>query len=441
MTRWESTQAAVLGDVLLDPNLAGKLVSQTGPEDFDGPGRICYMALRSLFLQGGALDPITVQGALGEKYSQYLRECLEITPTAANFSAHVDQLRSLSRQARIRHIANQILLSEDLEEMQGLIRQASEDMITTSRITSWDMARGFQELYERKTKGETYLPTGLSRLDSEIFLSPGDYVVLAGRPSRGKSALALQMALQQSRERSVGFYSLETSLPKLMDRIASTSTGVRMDSIKRARLDPGEWAELSRVSARLADPQQCRLQIHHAPGCTVEEIMTNAWNNRHEVIYIDYMQLLRDTGKGERYDAVTRISMAIHEYAQRFGIVVVALSQLNRASTTAKSEEPGMADLRESGQIEQDADAILMLYCERKDDLAGNRELKIAKNKEGTTGYVKLRWDGDCQRMTAISQRTPPPLPKLRELPKTTPVPPQWEAEQTSIEEVADNGN
>ncbi len=91
-----------------------------------------------------------------------------------------------------------------------------------------------------------------------------------------------------------------------------------------------------------------------------------------------------------------------------------------------------MADLRESGQIEQDADAILMLYCERKDDLEGNRELKIAKNKEGTTGTLKLRWDGSCQRFTAISSRTPPPLPRMRELPKDTPVPPQWEAEQTT---------
>ena len=171
-----------------------------------------------------------------------------------------------------------------------------------------------------------------------------------------------------------------------------------------------------------------------AAGYTVDQIFRTAVARRHQVIYIDYLQLAEGPGKSP-YEIVTNISKRIHQLSQIHKILVVALSQLSRSSD--KGEEPGMADLRESGQIEQDADAILMIYYQDAKKKNGPRYLKVAKNKEGELGRLSLDWNGSTQTFTPMTTREAPPAPKtrLRDLPKETPVPAELEPEQTTIKE------
>ena len=433
MTSWETAQVAVIGSVLLKPELAGQLVADTGPEDFDGPGRACFLGLQGLFRAGTPIDPVTLMGAVGEQYREYIFQCLEVTPTAANFSAYVPVLRQRARAYRIREIANRMILETEPDKLEPLVREAYDEISGSTGIRSVPIADGLLSFYKRKERGETYLPTGLRRLDAEVFLRPGAYVVLAARPSRGKTALALQMALEQSKEHRVGFYSLETDTDTLMDRIAAHAAGVSMEKIMKASLSEQEWNDMGNAATRVS---QRSLELIPASGLTVDQIYAHAQSRRFEIVYIDYLQLIASADRrADRYDAVTEISRRIHELSQTRQVVTVALSQLSRSLTANKTEEPQMSDLRESGQIEQDADVILMLYCQTKNDLEGPRELKIAKNKQGVTGYIKLDWSGETQTFTALSKREytmPRTYKEPKSLPKDTPVP----FEQQTMEEL-----
>ena len=432
MAAWARAQAACIGSVLIDESLTGQLLSQTAAEDFDGPGRTVYLAVQSAFRAGRHVDPVSLLDLVGESLREYLTQCLDVTPTAARLPEYIQTVRRLSRESRLRALALAITAAETLSDMEPLVQEASALLTETETVKTVTLTDAFLDFVQRKREGETYLPTGLSRLDAEVFLRPGSYAVLAARPSRGKTALALQLALVQARSCRVGFYSLETDTARLTDRIVSHAAGIELPHVLKGRMDQSEWKEAIDVTTRLTMPDACKLELIPAAGYTVDQIYAHAIAHRYQIVYIDYLQLIHAPVRLERYDAVTEISRTIHELSQQHGIVTVALSQLNRASTTGKSEEPGMSDIRESGQIEQDADVILMLYCQKKDDLEGPRLLKIAKNKEGASGYVRLSWDALRQTFTAVSDREPPSLPRYRKLPDKTPVP----FEQTSLEDV-----
>ena len=236
------------------------------------------------------------------------------------------------------------------------------------------------------------------------------------------------MALAQSRQYRVGFYSLETSKGKVMDRLLCHYAKVPMSEIKGGALSQDAWSRIGEAASSMS--QYYKLDVIEAAGMSVDDIFHEAIARRHEIIYIDYLQIIRGDGK-TRYDQVTNISVRLHQLAQKNRIMVVALSQLSRDSAGKANEEPDMSDLRESGQIEQDADAILMIYCQKKGATEGPRTVKIAKNKEGELAYLDMSWDGALQTLTPMSRRTPPAIPKtMRPLPDKTPTP--WD-EQMEI--------
>lgn len=202
------------------------------------------------------------------------------------------------------------------------------------------------------------------------------------------------MASHMGRQDKVGFYSLETSTAKLTNRLVANRCIIDFGHINRREMTPEEW---ERAVKWKKDVTESQLELIPASGWGVQDILATALARRHRVVFIDYLQLIRAAGRN-RTEQVTNISLALHEMAQAHGILVVALSQLNRASTDRADATPTLADLRESGQIEQDADAVLALYIDPDEDAPmDDRKLRVLKNKEGRLGDFSLAFDGSTQ--------------------------------------------
>lgn len=432
---WLNAQAGCIGCVCIEPKLAGRLLAETTAADFSETALKVYLAISALFSDGISPDAVKIGEKLGGDCNDYILQCMDIVPSVQGFPEYLRIVQEKGRMARVQEALLRASYAPTMDAMGEEIAKANELMVSNQKSKAYSISDLISGFYDRKQTAETYIQTGIRPLDGEMYLSAGDYMIIAGRPSRGKTVIALQMALAQAREYRVGFYSLETSKEKITDRILCHYAKVSMDSIKKAQLDEDEWAKVGTAATALS--QYYHLEVVEAAGMSVEDIIHEALARRHEIIYIDYLQIIRGDSRKTRYDQVTDISIRLHTMAQKHKIMVVALSQLSRNSATAASEEPDMADLRESGQIEQDADAILMIYCKYKNNTDGARVLKIAKNKEGQLSQLNLSWDGKYQTLTPLSKRTPPPIPKtsrpIKPLPDDTPVPPEWE--QTEMEE------
>ena len=281
--------------------------------------------------------------------------------------------------------------------------------------------------YDRIKTGERYILTGMQEIDSRVHLRPGGMNVIGAAPGRGKTALALQIACNQAKNYRVGYYTLEADDDQLFERLLSSASSVSMDQLTNKKtLTKYDYDRIGSAASQLATR---KLWIQSAHGWTVDEIFHHAVAHCYDVIFIDYLQLVTCNAK-DRTQEVAKISMRIHTLAQRNKILVHALSQVSRDfKGDKKSEEIGMSDLRESGQIEQDADTIMLLYLDIKGDFSGHRQLKIAKNKQGRTGQLEMNWYGATQRFEPLPTKSAPPVPNVYKLPDSTPVP----FEQTEI--------
>ena len=313
--------------------------------------------------------------------------------------------------------------AEDDEQEQKCMSQLNGLRVDRRGIRRMDMSQMLLAFAERHS-GEpvAYMTWGQPKLDAGTYTEMGDMVVLGGYPSAGKTALAVSMAYHQARTHRVGFYSLETNQYKLADRLVANLAGIEMPTIKRNGISEEEWGRFAACSDRIRTHQ---LELIEASGMSVQDIQADALARRYEIVYIDYLQLVEpETRKTNRTEQVSGISRGLQQLAHGHGMLVVALSQLSRADKAGEDKlvEPTMSDLRESGQIEQDADAILLLYLEepgRPDK--SRRVLKVAKNKEGTRGRIYLVCDGQYQRFRESALEEPAPAAKrqtCKRLPK-----------------------
>ena len=236
-----------------------------------------------------------------------------------------------------------------------------------------------------------YIPSGISVLDKHLHLSPGNLFIIGGRPSAGKTALSLQMACEMARRGlRVCYFSLETGPDTLAARIIANRLSTPLADVKEKRVPQSELDGL-------ADLHKLPLLIRSASSKSVGWIKAQAQRMKAQVVFIDYLQLLEDGKAKDRYQQVTAISIALHELAQTTGILVVALAQLNRG---AAHSTPSAAALKESGQLEQDADAILLLS-----DDGEQYQAVLAKNKEGRVGEIGITFDKERQRFLEVDMR------------------------------------
>lgn len=395
-------QASVLGAILLSPGLMGEAALTLHEEDFeDKRCRIVWQAMAGLFRAGKAIDPVTVRDSLTgfDGATALLRTCMEAAPNAGAFGQHLEALRRQARMSRLREIGQQLSVVTDPEEADELTQQVNRLAVRRQARERRNMRQMLESFATRHAQAVTpeYLTWGLKQLDSGLHIRGGKYIILGGYPSDGKTALALNFAMAQAETfRTVRFYSLETDADTVEDRAFAAQADISMEDIQRNAIDDAGWEAYAGLTAK-ADLD---FEVISAAGMTVDDIRADALACRAEVIYVDYLGLI-NPGKMSRqinrYETVTAISMQLQQLAKTTGITVVALCQLARPAGGAA---PDMHSLRESGQIEQDADAIMLLYRDDPKDIRSLRNLILTKNKEGRTGRFKLDFDGLHQRFT-----------------------------------------
>lgn len=395
-------QAAVLGTILLDPKKMGEAALTLREEDFtDERCRVVWQAMSKLFREGKAIDPLTVRDALTgyDGSIDLLKACMQATFSIGAFGQHLEALKRQARLHNLREIGLALSTVTDPEEAENLIDQINRMAIQRQARERRNMEQMLLSFSQRhaETVPPAYLPWGMDALNAGLHIKGGKYIVIGGYPSDGKTALALNFAMEQADcFYTVRFYSLETDVDTVEDRTFAAQAEISLEHIQENAITDAEWERYAVLSRKAG----IDIEVISAAGMTVDDIRADALACRANVIYVDYLGLI-NPGQTDRYtnryEKVTAISMQLQQLAKTTGITVVALCQLTRPASGAA---PDMHSLRESGQIEQDADAIMLLYRDNPKDIRSLRNLVIAKNKEGRTGRFKLDFDGLRQRFT-----------------------------------------
>lgn len=393
-------ECAVIGTMVNCPETIGTAIQELAPMDFSQLGcRGLYEAVADLFLSGAPVNELTVLAKAGGDYKAMLDACMGYyRPEDVEYLCRL--LMEQSRLRRMRRLAEQIVRSEELDAARVILDRLNATVVLgqqTEVVHIADAARDFLARLRSEDRPK-YLSTGLRELDEMLFFERGDMMVLGGYPSAGKTLLSVQMSLHLARDYRVGYYSLETKTKKLVDRLMAHRAQVPLRDIKLRALTEEGWRNVERA---VREVSALHWDSVGASGKSVQEIRAHALANRHEVVVVDYLQLIRGKGSN-RYDEVTNISKDLHIMAQECNIAVIALAQLSRPQPSKDQAPipPNMSSFRESGQIEQDADIALLLYPEKLNDNASDRILKIGKNKEGEKQQLILSFDGRRQTMS-----------------------------------------
>nr|DAZ65646.1 MAG TPA: DnaB-like replicative helicase [Caudoviricetes sp.] len=274
------------------------------------------------------------------------------------------------------------------EDLSEIYQQMGEAMsLKAEEEDAWTYEDVLNDYVLHMDEKPVYIKTGLERLDEALHISPGDFIIIGGRPSAGKTALSLQIAASMAKQNYIVYYfSLETSKRKLGARLMANQIYCPLDTVKNKAVS------LNEIDGQ-AKNMKMPLYIRSAAGKNVAWMKAQALRKKAQIIFVDYLQLIHETGAKDRYAAITAISIALHELAQTTGIVVVALAQLNR-NPSKPGATPTNSDLRESGQIEQDADAIILLSGDNPDKYL----FRLSKNKEGEIGDLPITFNKQIQR-------------------------------------------
>lgn len=429
-------QVGVLGSMLIDDSTIGTVMQTVRAEDFrEQQYRTIFQAIRNRFNAGKPIDPVLVRGDIGEAFSPLMIQLMQMTPTSANVGAYIQQLKEAAALYRLQELGSAISLAVTLDDAQALLDKAFAARVSRPGLERLSFADGYERFFDRHT-GETqtkYLTWGVPVMDERIFVEPGDMVVIGGYPSDGKTALTLQFASGIGEKQSVGYYSYESTKDKLFDRYTSNAAMLSYTKIKRNELTEEDYKDLIELKDKLTSP---RVDLIDAAGLTVPDIQADAMAHHYDVVVVDYLQkcaIPPELRRAPLFEQVSYNSSSLQQFGRQTKTTVVALSQLSRAETdkSGKRRPPTMQDLRQSGQIEQDADVILLLYREDYEEKNSNRIMRIAKNKEGEAlDMVRFRFDGDTQTFSRLA-------PGAEEYqPKKKPKPKREEYQQETIREV-----
>jgi replicative DNA helicase len=420
-------EKAVLGALLLNDEHVHSVTEIVGAQDFYTIAhQVIFQAIVKLTQDQKRVDLVTLQDALGKLNKleevggiSYLLSLQEEIPAVGMITHHARIIKEKSILRSLISSATQIITTcyDQNEQDIDVVLDAAEQTIfqisnkrtnqSFVQLNIW-LKKTFEYLSDIKShsKGITGIPSGYKKLDAMTSgFQKGDLIVLAARPSMGKTALALSLAAQAARDGySVGFFSLEMSAEQLTLRLLSTQAGISHHNIRNATITSDEWLELTNVAAQLAS---MKLFIDDTAMIDLMELRAKArkLKNEHKLsfIVVDYLQLIRTTKKHEnRHQEVSEISRSLKALAKELEVPVVALSQLSRAVDSRVDKRPMLSDLRESGAIEQDADLIMFLYR----DSVYNQETEnpllaeviIGKQRNGPTGTVMLNFIRELTR-------------------------------------------
>lgn len=427
-------EQSVLGAVLLDNEAISKALEIISTEDFYREShRRIFDAMIDLYEKNEAIDLITVTDALKRKNDlegiggvSYLSAIANQVPTAANIRYHSRIVKEKALMRALLRATTEIAArvyesslepDELVNEAEATIFAISDKRTKTSFFTLKEVIKSSFEMIEHlydKKEAITGVPSGYRDLDElTTGFQPGDLVVVGGRPSMGKTALGLNIAQHvaiETRE-PVAIFSLEMSKEQLALRMLCSEAMVDSNSVRKGFIRKEDWGKLTSAAGRLAEAP---IFIDDASATSVLEMRAKARRLKIEhgglgLVLVDYLQLMRGRGSFERREQeISEISRSLKGLAKELRVPVIALSQLNRGVEQRHDKRPTLADLRESGAIEQDADVIIFLYRDEvynKDNPAnrGKAEVIIAKQRNGPTDTVHLTFLSNCTRFVPFT--------------------------------------
>ena len=429
-------EQSILGAILQNNDAIVRLADTLQEEDFyHDAHRWLFRAMLDLFQENVPIDVLTVNEWLKKKNRldaiggpAYLAELVELVPTAAHVDYHARVVREKSvLRALIRTattiVADSYEADEDvavlLDRAERSILEISQGKATSGFVDLQSVLKdSFRQLESLSARKEpiTGLPTGFSDLDRQTAgLQSSDLIVIAGRPSMGKTTLALNIAAYAGMRtgKPIAIFSLEMSKEQLALRMLCAEAKVDSAKLRTGFLAGSDWSLLTTAAGDLSG--QANIYIDDTPMQTALDIRAKARRLRAEqgelgLVIVDYLQLMQGRARAEnRQQEISDITRALKALARELQVPVVALSQLSRAVEQRRPPKPQLSDLRESGAIEQDADVVALLY---RDDLynedsdeRGVAEVNIAKHRNGPTGTLRLAFRGEFTRFDNLARQ------------------------------------
>jgi len=426
-------ERSVLGTLLLNDEGLARVTEILCADDFYSPQhRIIFQTISHIVQQFKRIDLVTLQDELIKKEQLeavggivYLISLQEDIPTAGLLEQHAKIVKEKSVLRELIGSATGIITNcyaQDEKNIEAVLDEAEKTIFQISnkrtgqsfvQLDIW-IKKTFQHLSDIKShsKGITGIPTGYKKLDQMTSgLQNGDLVVLAARPSMGKTALALSIGASAAAQGfSVGVFSLEMAAEQLTLRLLSAESGISHHNIRNATISSDEWLELTNVAGRLAER---KIFIDDTAMLDIMELRAKARKlkieHKLQFLIIDYLQLLHTVKKHEnRHQEVSEISRSLKALAKELGIPILALSQLSRAVDSRMDKRPMLSDLRESGAIEQDADVIMFLYRDivynPETENPSGAELIIGKQRNGPTGTTFMHFAKELTKFEDIDE-------------------------------------
>lgn len=430
-------EASLLGAILIDGDAIVKIADIISSDDFyEERHKRIYEAALQLYEKHKPIDILTLTDQLRATGfldmlggASYLTELTNFVPTAAHVEQYAEIVSQKALRRRLIKASGDIvnLGYDENRDLQQLIEEAETKLFEVSQrhvkqdVTSLEtvLSESFDRLDElHKDKGKIRgVPTGYKDLDAILAgLQKSDLFVLAARPSMGKTALALNLAHNvaiKSKE-PVLIFSLEMSKEQLVDRMLSMESGVDAWALRTGNLTDSDFEKIGHAMGSLSEAQ---IYIDDSPGITVSDLRTKARREAHlrplGLIIVDYLQLMsggrRFGSEGNRVQEISEISRGLKGIARELNVPLIALSQLSRSVESRSPQIPQLADLRESGSIEQDADVVAFIYREDYYNPETERrnitDILIKKHRNGPTGAVELFFDKEKQRFRSLDTR------------------------------------
>ncbi len=426
-------EQSILGAILIEQDAILKVSDKLGADDFYREDhRIIYSHMLKLFEQRKPIDVLTLTDALeGSKKLSFVGGAAYVTTltgmvnSAAHISTHADIVRQKAMLRKLITAASRITelgYKEDLEtdmaldEAESLLFGVSQNYLSNNFVSiSSILSESFDRIDElHKSKGALRgVPTGFKELDGLLGgLQKSDLIILAARPSMGKTTLALNIAEYAAikGKAKVGLFSLEQSREQLVDRLLSSCAGVDSWKIRSGNLNDEDFPKIGNAMGILSEAS---IFIDDTPGLAAIEVRTKARRLQMEqgldLIIIDYLQLMQGRSQENRVQEVSEISRSLKGLARELNVPVIALSQLSRAVESRPDKRPMLSDLRESGSIEQDADVVLFIYrddyYEKESEKKGIAEILVRKHRNGPVGEVDLYFQPEQTRFRNLSKR------------------------------------
>ncbi len=430
-------EQAVLGGILMNNDALNQVLDILRPEDFYKEGHsLIFEAMAGLYDQGEPIDLITLTESLKARDllekaggQDYLISLVDAVSTSAGLAYHAEIIKDLSIRRKL--IASCSSISEQCfrrgEETEELLEKAEQSIYD---IAEERVKEGFQSMKEVVTDSfrrletvsaadgyVTGIPTGFTEFDKiTAGLQPSDLIVIAGRPSMGKTALALNIGYNAAEKtgKAVAVFSLEMSKLQLGIRLLGFDTGIDATRLRTGFLRDTDWERLTHSANRLAE---LPIFIDDSSSITVLEMKAKCRRLKRRqdlaLVIVDYLQLIQGRRTAEsRQLEISEISRALKAMAKDLNVPVLALSQLNRKVEDRPDKKPRLADLRESGAIEQDADVIIFIYRDEvyhpaNEDNRNVAEIIVAKQRNGPTGYFKLTFQKEITRFRNFVEEGP----------------------------------